>query len=204
MNVQRKHVKTSIKDKKIEDRVKQSASDGASHLISTLAQCFNENRTTSTQVIVTESVDKTGKQKEVEKEIDVEVGEDSETPVSEINEDANREIVNMDLPEPEDDNQANVEKDGVNMSCVTDVWSRGKQLVLKDNVAEMRRGQLKRQDRKRIKLVALRKHLETQRQNVNNCALKAELTPVENEEIQSYKDVLKQFSFYSSCYSNRS
>ena len=100
------------------------------------------------------------------------MGEVSETQASNMNEKANREIVNAELQEPDDDNQPNAENDGLNiMSCVIDVWSRGKQLALKDNVAEMRQGQLKIQYRKRIKLL--------------DCTLKAESATVEKQDLQS-------------------
>lgn len=197
---QRANVTTDIKDKKVEDRMKEQTSDAAAKIMSTLRQCYDKNRTTATQIIVTEEANAQGETVEVEKEVEVEV-EEQEAEANLIDEDALRsELVNSDKLDGEVDEMGNQEEEdeedeqnnGVYQSAVMDVWTRGRQLVEKDNVREMRKGQAARLQRKKLKNHALRMHIQWKQANIGNCSLKDEC-PTSQQIHPSYYTVLNKY-----------
>jgi hypothetical protein len=89
---QRSNCTTDIKDKRVEDCMKEVNTDAAASIMSTLRQCYDENRSTVTQVIVTEESNARGDAVEVVEEIEVEA-EDLDVTPENIDEDALRDDV---------------------------------------------------------------------------------------------------------------
>jgi hypothetical protein len=88
---------------------------------------------------------------EVVEEIEIEA-EDLDVTPENIDEDALRDDVSVDEIDEEADEVENVDQDGFNKSAVTDVWTHGRELVQKDNVKQMRNGQVACQERKKQKM----------------------------------------------------
>jgi hypothetical protein len=160
---QRKNVTNDIKDKKVEQPIKEVLTDPAASILSTLRQCYDENRESATQVVVTENVSEEGQvvEEEVPIEMDVEIEEEV----------AANEVDDVDS---EADVEENIKEDGYNRSSVTDVWTRWRQLVEKDNINQTHKGQIVRQKQKRMMNRAMRLHIESQKSNIGNCTLKEE------------------------------
>jgi hypothetical protein len=146
--------------------MKEVNTDAAASIMSTLRQCYDENRSTVTQVIVlTEESNARGDAVEVVEEIEVEA-EDLDVTPENIDEDALRDDVSVDEIDEEADEVENVDQEIFNKSAVTDVWTRGRELVEKDNVKQMRKGRAARQERKKQKNHALRMHIQRHKANM--------------------------------------
>jgi hypothetical protein len=197
---QRENVTIDIKDKKVEQRIKEVLTDPAASILSTLRQCYDENRESATQVVVTENLSEEGEVVEEEVPVVMDVEIEEEAAANEVDdEDAARGEVEMDDVDPEADVEENTEEDGYNRSSVTDVWTRGRQLVEKDNIKQTRKGQILRQKRKRMKNRAMRLHIESQKSNIGNCALKEEADHSSNANLL---EVLNKYSCYGDVYTN--
>jgi hypothetical protein len=144
--------------------MKEVNTDAAASIMSTLRQCYDENRSTVTQVIVTEESNARGDAVEVVEEIEVEAKDLDVTPEI-IDEDALRDDVSVDEIDEEADEVENVDQDG---GLVVE-------LVEKDNVKQIQKGQAAHQECKKQKNHALRMHIQCHKANVGSITFKEEV-----------------------------
>ena len=90
--------------------------------------------------------------------------------------------------------------DGINASCVTDVWSRGRALVEKDNVKKQRTGKASRQLRKKARFNALRAFINRINSADETCELKKDVFVDESSEAARRSKRLSKYSAFGDLY----
>ena len=140
-------------------------------------------------------------EEEVEVDVDVEEeAQDEESPLATANEDTLRQNVELEDIDRDEDEVENIADDGINASCLTDVWSRGKALVEKDNVRKQRTGKASRQLRKKSRFNALRMFINRLNEGSSTCEMKKEVLMDHQSEVSRRFERLSKFSSFGDLY----
>jgi hypothetical protein len=123
-----KTMKTNLKLKSVEGRMEKKREYENDHILSTLKQVTMDRTTTSTR----------GMNEEDREVIELEEDLELEEPVDEDAVLLEENTVELDVLEmDETDVEVSTEK-GYNVNCVCDIWARGKELLMRDDVKNSR------------------------------------------------------------------